>query len=125
TTYLEEVHCPSITEPVRRMDALRRKRGTRPATMKRLTPRSSTGDGASERSDVVAVFDLDGTVMTTNVVEQYLWARLPELSTTGKLREVGSLARALPGWLRAERRDRGSFLRSIYRRYAGADLAAL
>src|SRR5699024_10712121 len=58
TTYLEEVHCTSITEPVRRMDALRRKRGTRPATMKRLTPRSSTGDGASERSDVVAVFDL-------------------------------------------------------------------
>ncbi len=26
-TYIEEVHCPSITAPVRRMDALRRKRG--------------------------------------------------------------------------------------------------
>ena len=27
TTYIEEVHCPSVTAPVRRMDALRRKRG--------------------------------------------------------------------------------------------------
>ncbi|MGD7707129.1 HAD-IB family phosphatase [Microlunatus sp. Y2014] len=122
TTYLEEVHCPSITEPVRRMDALRRKRGNRPTTMKPLTPRT---DSDPERSEVVAVFDLDGTVMRTNVVEQYLWARLPELGAAEKVAELGSLVRALPGWLRAERKDRGSFLRAMYRRYAGADLAAL
>ena len=35
-TYIEDVHCPSITAPVRRMDALRRKRGNRPTTMKDL-----------------------------------------------------------------------------------------
>jgi len=119
TTYLEEVHCPSITEPVRRMDALRRKRGNRATTMKALKPSDS------RVPEVVAVFDLDGTVMTTNVVEQYLWAKLPELSTGAKLAELASLARVLPGWLRAEKRDRGAFLRAMYRRYAGADLAAL
>ncbi|HIT74517.1 MAG TPA: HAD-IB family hydrolase [Candidatus Avipropionibacterium avicola] len=122
TTYLEEVHCPSITEPVRRMDALRRKRGNRASTMKALPPRA---EGDDSPSDVVAVFDLDGTIMTTNVVEQYLWARLPELSNGRKVAEVASLIRDLPGWLRAEKRDRGGFLRAMYRRYAGADLAAL
>lgn len=122
TTYLEEVHCPSITEPVRRMDALRRKRGNRATTMKPLTPKAEGDDSAS---DVVAVFDLDGTVMTTNVVEQYLWARLPELSPGQKIAEVASLVKALPGLLRADKRDRGGFLRAVYRRYEGADLAAL
>ena len=63
--------------------------------------------------------------MSTNVIEQYLWARLPELSPARQLAEVGRVLRKLPSYLRAERRDRGTFLRAVYRRYAGADLAAL
>ena len=35
------------------------------------------------------------------------------------------MIRRLPAYLRAEQRDRGSFLRAVYRRYRGADLAAL
>ena len=38
---------------------------------------------------------------------------------------MARVAAQLPLYLGAERRDRGRFLRSIYRRYAGADLAAL
>lgn len=117
-TYIEDVHCPSITSSIRRMDALRRKRGARPTTMKDLT-RDTAGASA------VAIFDLDGTIMSTNVVEQYLWSRLPELSPAGQLNEVGQVARRLPGYLLAEQRDRGSFLRAVYRRYRGLDLAAL
>ncbi|MBM7797295.1 HAD superfamily hydrolase (TIGR01490 family) [Microlunatus panaciterrae] len=118
TTYIEEVHCPSITEPVRRMDAIRRKRGARPTTMKDLS-RDTAG------SQALAVFDLDGTVMTTNVIETYLWARLPELSKLRQAAEVGAVLRKLPSYIKAERRDRGTFLRAVYRRYQGADLAAL
>jgi fatty acyl-CoA reductase len=118
TVYIEEVHCPSITAPVRRMDALRRKRGNRPTTMKDLT-RDRAGGTA------LAIFDLDGTIMSTNVIEQYLWARLPELSAAQQLAEVGRVARRLPSYLRAEHRDRGTFLRAVYRRYRGADLKAL
>ncbi|MFC7624874.1 HAD-IB family hydrolase [Microlunatus sp. GCM10028923] len=118
TTYLEEVHCPSITAPVRRMDALRRKRGNRATTMRDLA-KDTAGSSA------LAVFDLDGTIMSTNVIEQYLWTRLPELSRSAQLAEVGQVLRRLPAYLRTERRDRGSFLRAVYRRYAGADLAAL
>ena len=35
------------------------------------------------------------------------------------------MIRRLPAYLRAEQRDRGTFLRAVYRRYRGADLAAL
>ncbi|MVA75963.1 HAD-IB family hydrolase [Auraticoccus sp. F435] len=117
-TYLQDVHCPSITEPVRRMDSVRRRRGQRPRTYKEL-------GGEPDGARVLAAFDLDGTVMASNVVETYLWARLPELGPLARAREVGDVARRLPMWLRAERRDRGTFLRSVYRRYAGADLAQL
>ena len=117
-TYIQEVHCPSITAPVRRMDAIRSKRGNRPTTMKGL-------DKNTSGSAALAIFDLDGTIMSTNVIEQYLWARLPELSRTQQLAEVGQVMRRLPSYLRAEQRDRGTFLRAVYRRYRGADLAAL
>ncbi|HEU4908699.1 MAG TPA: HAD-IB family hydrolase [Propionibacteriaceae bacterium] len=117
-TYIQEVHCPSITAPVRRMDAIRSKRGSRPTTMKDL-------DKNTSGSAPLAIFDLDGTIMSTNVIEQYLWARLPELSRTQQLAEVGQVMRRLPSYLRAEQRDRGTFLRAVYRRYRGADLAAL
>nr|WP_090596797.1 HAD-IB family hydrolase [Auraticoccus monumenti] len=118
-TYLQDVHCPAVTEPVRRMDAVRRRRGQRPRTYRDL----SRPEEAPEK--VLAAFDLDGTVMSGNVVETYLWARLPELGAVSRVREVADVVRRLPLWLRAERRDRGTFLRSVYRRYAGADLAAL
>ena len=118
TSYIQEVHAPSVTAPVRRLDALRRKRGNRPTTMKDLSANTAT-------DQALAVFDLDGTIMSTNVIEQYLWARLPELSTARQLGEVGQVLRRLPAYIRAERRDRASFLRAVYRRYRGADLAAL
>ena len=99
-TYIKDVHCPSITAPVRRMDAIRRKRGNRPTTMKDLSKDSS---GAQ----ALAVFDLDGTIMSTNVIEQYLWARLPELPPGERVAEFGRVLRKVPSYIRADRRDRG------------------
>lgn len=115
--YLQDIHVPSITNPVRRLDALRARRRATSSTYKALKP--------AEPGTVLAAFDLDGTVMSTNVIETYLWARLPELSALGRAKEVAGLVGRLPSYLGAERRDRSSFLRSIYRRYEGADLAAL
>ena len=118
TTYLEDVHCPSITASVRRMDALRKKRANRPTTFKDLSTNTAG-------SSAVAVFDLDGTIMSTNVIEQYLWMRLPELSGVDRVVELGEVLGRLPGYLLTEQRDRGSFLRAVYRRYRGVDLAEL
>ncbi|HJE50735.1 MAG TPA: HAD-IB family hydrolase [Tessaracoccus flavescens] len=117
THYMQEVHIPSITDPVRRLEAARKRRNARSVTFRDLKP--------TQPGTVLAAFDLDGTVMATNVVETYLWSRLPELPPLRRAAEVASVAAMLPLYLGAERRDRGVFLRSIYRRYAGADLAAL
>ena len=108
--YIADVHVPAVTAPLRAMSSARSRR---PAT---TGPRELvSGDG------IVAVFDMDGTLLPSNVVESYLWLRLPEMSNVRRAREVTEVARALPRWLLTERRDRGAFLRSVYRRYEGAD----
>ena len=117
THYLEDVHAPAITDPVRRLEAARRRRKARSATYRDLKP--------TESGTVLAAFDLDGTVMTTNVIETYLWLRLPELSLTQRAGELMRVATQLPNYLGAERKDRGVFLRQVYRRYEGARLDEL
>ena len=117
THYLEEVHAPAITDPVRRLEAARRRRKARSATYRDLKP--------AEPGTVLAAFDLDGTVMTTNVIETYLWLKLPELSLTQRAGELMRVVAQLPNYLGAERKDRGVFLRQVYRRYEGARLDEL
>src|SRR5690606_40792854 len=63
--YLQEVHFPAITTLTR-------------AYARRPEPGAGERRGTGElprRTDVVAVFDLEGTVVDTNLVEQYLWVR--------------------------------------------------
>jgi alcohol-forming fatty acyl-CoA reductase len=110
-SYLQDVHCPTITATVRRAG---QRRG-----------RSTIGHGGSpvtslpERNDVAAVFDLEGTIVNSNVVESYLWARLATMPRSHWLRELADLVRCAPRYLYAERRDRGELLRAFLRRYAG------
>jgi HAD superfamily hydrolase (TIGR01490 family) len=114
-TYLQDVHCPSVTATVRRAG---QRRG-RPATSRRpvlVLP---------ERTDVVAVFDLEGTIVNSNVVESYLWARLATMPRSGWLGELADLARCAPRYLYAEHRDRGELLRAFLRRYAGVRVEEL
>ena len=115
--YLREVHCPAVTAPIRAMDELRAARGRRTSTG--LEPVARGGDG------VAAFFDMDGTLLSSNVIETYLWMRLRELSGGERLAEVGRVAARVPGLVRAERRERSAFLRQVYREYAGARLADL
>jgi len=114
--YLVEVHCPSVTKSMREYDVIRRRRGRRPPTVAKELPHGT---------DILAAFDMDGTLLSSNVIETYLWLRLPELDRPGRLREVASMLRRLPSLVSQERRDRGSFLRAVYRRYEGADLREL
>jgi alcohol-forming fatty acyl-CoA reductase len=59
------------------------------------------------------------------VIESFLGLRLADLPAERWPGAVTSLARSLPRYLAAERRDRGAFLRSFYRRYEGASVGAL
>ena len=103
---------------MRRLEAARKRRGNRASTFRALKP-------AEQPGTILAAFDLDGTVMSTNVVETYLWARLPQLSLGGKAKEVADVAAHLPRYLGAERRDRATFLRTLYRRYEGMSMDQL
>ncbi|HET9254984.1 MAG TPA: HAD-IB family hydrolase, partial [Pseudonocardiaceae bacterium] len=107
--YLQDVHCPSITATVRR------------AGQRRSGPAASHRPALPlpERTDVVAVFDLEGTIVNSNVIESYLWARLATTPRSDWPGELADLARSAPRYLRAERRDRGELLRAFLRRYEG------
>lgn len=109
--YVGEVYCPAVTAVARRTSAPRRKR--------------AGSDGLPPGKDIAAVFDLEGTVLASNLVEVFLWTRLvggPRSSWAG---EIASLALSVPGYLQAERRDRGDFVRAFMRRYAGCSEAEL
>jgi alcohol-forming fatty acyl-CoA reductase len=103
--YLQEVHCPTVTL------AMRFPAPARPEPEVRVGP---SNNGA------LAVFDMEGTLLDSNVIESYLWLRLAELPPERWPGEVAAIARRLPRYISAERRDRGEFLRAFYRRYAGA-----
>jgi len=104
--YLQRVHIPSIMKLTRAFDV-------RPAA------RARTAKPLSRRTDVVAVFDLEGTVVDSNIVEQYLWVRSAGFRTAAWPGEFASLLTSLPRYLKAEKRDRGEFIRVFLRRYGG------
>lgn len=110
--YLQKVHFPSITTMTR-------------AFAKRPTASERAVKALPKRTDVMAVFDLEGTVVDSNIVEQYLWVRSAGLRKAAWPGEVASLLGSLPGYLRAERRDRGEFIRVFLRRYSGMPVARL
>ena len=109
--YMKEVHCPAITVP------LRFPAPARPEPQVHIRP--------SSNGQVLAVFDMEGTIVASNVVESYLWLRLADAGREQWPGEVATLVRAMPAYLGAERRDRGEFLRAFYRRYEGASVDGL
>ena len=106
--YLQRVHFPAITGLMR---VFSRRGGERAAP--------ADPPPLPERNDVVAVFDLEGTVVDSNIVLQYLWVKQADAGAVQTLAETAALLAGLPAYLAAERRDRGEFVRTFLRRYAG------
>jgi HAD superfamily hydrolase (TIGR01490 family) len=105
--YLAEVHFPAVTVAMRFPSPRRADPEVRVREREELT---------------LAVFDMEGTIMSSNVIESYLWLRLSDLPPEEWPFEVASVAKRMPSLMGAERRDRGEFLRSFYRRYEGASV---
>ncbi len=115
--YVEEVHLPSVVEHAR----------------VRTTPRTRVLASREDRSRAailsseprMAVFDLENTLIASNVVESYAWLATRHLSRPERARIVAGLLAEGPRLLAIDRRDRSDFLRSFYRRYEGAPVDRL
>lgn len=110
-TYVSTIHLPSIVQHARvkttpgRTIVDRRDRLTRQV----LDPARH-----------VAAFDLENTLIASNVVESYSWFATRRLDTPDRLRYVARTLREVPGLLAMDRKDRADFLRYFYRRYEDA-----
>jgi len=74
----------------------------------------------------VAAFDLENTLIASNVVESYSWLATRRLPASDRARFVLRTLAEAPTLLKLDRADRSDFLRYFYRRYedAPADLLA-
>ncbi len=109
--YMQDVHSPAVTQSLRELSRRDRERAT-------VTIR--------ERDEpVLALFDMEGTIITSNVVESYVWARMADLTPEEWPRELASVFGRIPGYLQIDRRDRGDFLRTFFRRYEGASVEGI
>lgn len=109
-SYFHDHHLPAITELTK---AYSRKRAALKARAER------PAQPLKPASDAIAVFDLDGTVIAQNIVQQYLLIVRATRHRSQWASEVAKLAGALPQYLRAESRDRSEFIRQVNRRYKG------
>jgi HAD superfamily hydrolase (TIGR01490 family) len=71
------------------------------------------------------VFDLENTLIATNVVDSYAWLATRHLSLADRARFTMRTLIEAPRMLSLDMTDRGDFLRWFYRRYEDAPLARL
>jgi len=115
--YVREIHLPSVIEHAR----------------VRTSPGRSVQPSRSERARKailspdrhLAAFDLEHTLIASNVVDSYAWLASRHLTAGQRVAFVADLLREAPGLLALDRKDRGDFLRSFYRRYDGAPVDRL
>ncbi len=111
-SYVEEIHLPSVVDHAR----------------VRTSPGKSVVASRSDRATAaildparhLAAFDLENTLLASNVVESYTWLATRHLPVGERAKFTARILREAPSLLALDRRDRGDFLRSFYRRYEGA-----
>jgi HAD superfamily hydrolase (TIGR01490 family) len=115
--YVQSVHLPSIVKHAR----VRTEPGVR--TTESRGDRLRRQVLAPERD--FAAFDLENTLIASNVVASYSWLATRRLPTADRIRfAVRTLAEA-PGLMALDKRDRSDFLRHFYRRFDRAKVDEL
>ena len=115
--YITETHLPSVVAHGR--------------ARSQPTKRSGTARADRLRSQVLAperqlvAFDLENTIIASNVVASYSWLATRRLGPADRARFVLRTLSEAPGLLAQDRRDRSDFLRAFYRRYEGAPVEQL
>ena len=116
THYVQEVHLPSMVEQAR----LKMAPGTSTSRTDSRSTRLRRQVLAPERQ--LAVFDLENTLIASNVVASYAWLATRELDDLDRVRFVARTLGEAPRLLALDRRDRSDFLRYFYRRFEGASV---
>ncbi len=116
-TYVRQIHLPSVVEHAR----VRTTAGARTTDSRSTRLRRQVLDPARH----MAVFDLENTLIASNVVESYAWLATRRLGTVDRLRFAAKTLAEGPSLLALDRRDRGDFLRHFYRRYEDAPVERL
>ena len=111
-SFVEQIHLPSVVKQAR----------------VRTTPGGRTGPSRSTRlreqvlspDRQLAAFDLENTLIASNVVASYAFLATRRLPPDERLKFALKLVAEGPTLLALDRRDRSDFLRMFYRRYDGA-----
>ncbi len=115
--YIAEVHLPTVVVQSR----------------VKTTPEVRSGPSRTTRLQAAvldpqrqfAAFDLENTLIASNVVESYSWLATRDLDAGARFRFVLRTLSQAPGLWRRDRHDRTDFLRFFYRRYKGASVEKL
>ena len=115
--YIRDIHLPSVVVHARAKTTPGKKDGL---------SRADRGRRAILSKDRhIAAFDLENTLIASNVVESYSWLATRDLDRGERIKFTARMLRDAPSLLALDRKDRGDFLRSFYRRYDDAPSALL
>ena len=110
--YVTTVHLPTVVEHARVRSTPGGRSG--PSRTERLRQRVL----APERH--LAAFDLENTLIASNVVDSYSWLATRRLNRADRARFALRALSEGPALLALDRKDRGDFLRHFYRKFEGA-----
>ena len=112
-TYVSTIHLPSIVQHSRAKTKPTKNRIDRTARLRK-------GVVAPERH--LAAFDLENTLIASNVVESYSFLATRRLNMPERIRYVVRTLAEAPTLSSIDRKDRADFLRFFYRRYEDAPI---
>ncbi len=115
--YVSEIHLPSVVAHARVK--------TTPGSTDRESRSSRLRRQVLSPDRHVAAFDLENTIIASNVVASYSWLATRRLPADERLRFVLRTLAEAPSLLALDRKDRSDFLRQFYRRYEGASAEQL
>ena len=114
--YISDIHLPSIVHHSRAKTTPGKSRSDRAARLR-------TSILSPDRH--VAAFDLENTLIASNVVESYSWLATRRLDVPERIRYVLRTLAEAPTLQAVDRKDRSDFLKFFYRRYEDAPIAQI
>ena len=97
--WLQSTHLPALT--------------TRPSRKKRKKA------VVEEQGEVAAIFDVDGTLVGSNVVSYYAWLKMREIPLVARPLWAASFLPKIPYYWALDKVSRAHFNRAFYKNYAG------